>query len=239
MQDVRVIGHRGAASLAPENTLASIRKAFETGATWVEIDVSVTHDGSLVIFHDDTLERCSNGKGLLEEASWDYLKSLDAGSWFDPIFSQERIPSLLDAVQLIQSLGMGLNLEIKYEGSDYPRIVDPTLALLNKYWQEPDMLVISSFNHGALLRCRALQCRYPLGQLYEGIPANWESELRAINAYSLHCDYSQLSYKQARAIKSAGYQLYCYTANEPELVAKHWAWGMDAIITDNPPAFLS
>ncbi|MFP8967347.1 glycerophosphoryl diester phosphodiesterase [Pokkaliibacter sp. CJK22405] len=238
MHVARVIGHRGAAALAPENTLASIREAKATGATWVEIDVSVLADGTLVIFHDETLERCTSGSGVLEQQFWSDIKDLDAGSWFDPRFADERIPTLEQALECIQSLGLGLNLEIKYEGHEYSRIVDPTLAALEAHWQDSDKLVISSFNHGTLLHAKALNCRFALGQLYEDIPKHWADELSAIGAFSLHCDHTHLTPELAQAIKAKGYQLFCYTSNEASEVAKHWAWGMDGIITDNPPCFL-
>ncbi|MFB9887795.1 glycerophosphoryl diester phosphodiesterase [Balneatrix alpica] len=239
MQDVRVIGHRGAANLAPENTLASIRAAAAVGTPWVEIDVSVLADGALVIFHDDELERCSNGQGPLAAANLAYIQQLDAGSWFAHHYAGEPIPTLQQALQCIQELGLGLNLEIKHEGADVERIVPRVLEELQLYWQDNDKLIISSFNHQALLLCHELAPDRYLGQLYEAVPQHWQEQLSALQAYSLHCDYKQLDASTCAAVKAAGYKVLCYTANEPALVEAHWQWGMDAIITDSPQLFLN
>ena len=90
--EVRVIGHRGAAALAPENTLASFRKAAALGVQWVEMDVSLLADGGTVIFHDEVLDRCTNGHGLLAAQTMDTVVGLDAGSWFDPAMLASAFP---------------------------------------------------------------------------------------------------------------------------------------------------
>ena len=235
--NTKVMGHRGAALLAPENTLASIRAAANAGATWVEIDVYLIAEGGLVIFHDDTLERCTNGVGLTREAKPDEVAKLDAGSAFSSQFAGEGVPTLLEALECIQSLGLGLNLEIKHDGADVENIVPTVMAMLRDYWQDNDKLMISSFNHNALLLCYEIDDDRHLAQLYETIPSDWQARLDAIQAYSLNCDYSLLTEVQARAIKAAGYKLLCYTVNDPESVTEYWHWGMDAVITDDPTKF--
>lgn len=237
MELSKVMGHRGAAMLAPENTLASIRAAAAAGVKWVEIDVYPIAQGGLIIFHDDTLERCTNGMGHTIEANLDTILSLDAGAWFGHEHTGEKVPTLEQAIDCIQALGMGLNLEIKYEGSDVERVVPPILAVLAERWQNPDQLMISSFNYGALQACHAANKQLNLGYLVGNIPDDWLLKLAAIEAYSLNCDYRELTEHQARAIKSAGYKLLCYTANEADLVAEYWDWGMDAVITDDPHQF--
>ena len=236
--DVRIIGHRGAAAVAPENTLASFRAAAALGVRWVEMDVSVLADGAPVIFHDEELERCSNGRGRLTEVDFAYVQQLDAGCWFAPQFSGERIPTLSEALQEIQRLGMGLNLEIKHDGPGLERLVASVLTTLAHEWRDSDKLLLSSFNHQALCLCQHQAPHLRRGQLYESIPANWQQELQDIEAYSLHCDYQALDAMLARSIKAAGYRLLCYTVNDPQAVARHWGWGMDAIFTDDPARFL-
>lgn len=236
--DIRIIGHRGAAALAPENTLASFRKAAELGVRWVEMDVCLLADGNRVIFHDDTLERCSSGHGLLAAHTLPEVGVLDAGSWFAAEFAGEPIPTLSQALSEIRALGLGLNLEIKHDGPGVEPLVDGVLAELAALWPQRDSLLISSFNHEALQLCHAKAPQWRLGQLYEIIPDNWAQELAAINAYSLHCDYLGLTAPLARAIKQAGYRLLCYTVNDPQAVALHWSWGMDAIFTDDPTLFI-
>lgn len=235
--NTKVMGHRGAALLAPENTLASIRAAADAGATWVEIDVYLIAEGELVIFHDDTLDRCTNGSGATRDARLADVVQLDAGSWFSADFASEKVPTLLDALECIQSLNLSLNLEIKHDGADVENIVPAVLAMLRDHWEDNDNLIISSFNHAALQLCHAIDVDRHLAQLYESIPEDWQAQLESIKAYSLNCDYSRLTQSQAQAVKAAGYKLLCYTANDPGKVESHWAWGMDAVITDDPTKF--
>lgn len=234
----KVMGHRGAAKIAPENTLAAISAAAKAGTQWVEIDVTLAADG-LVIFHDDTLDRCSNGQGLVKEKTLAELKNLDAGSWFNEAFLNEGIPTLVEALLHIQALGLSLNLEIKYEQEDVDSIVPDVMAALAEYWHDKSKLCISSFNEAVLVRVRCIDSDLRLGQLYDDIPANWPETLANIQAFSLNCDYSLLNKATALAIKEAGYLLFCYTANEPDLVKEHWSWGMDAVITDDPSIFFN
>lgn len=235
--NTKVMGHRGAALLAPENTLSSIRAAAAAGATWVEIDVCLIAEGGLVIFHDDTLERCTNGQGVTRDAPLNYVVGLDAGAKFSADFTGEKVPTLLEALECVQSLGLGLNLEIKHDSTDVDTIVPAVMAMLQTHWVDNDQLIISSFNHAALQMCYGMGHSRHLAQLYEDIPDNWQEELESIQAYSLNCDYSRLTQMQAKAVKTAGYKLLCYTANDPHAVASHWTWGMDAVITDDPSKF--
>lgn len=236
--ETKVMGHRGAAKMAPENTLAAISAAAAVGTQWVEIDVTLAADG-LVIFHDDTLDRCSNGLGLVKEKTLTQLKTLDAGHWFGEKFVNEGIPTLEQALAHIQALGLSLNLEIKYEKDDIDAIVPAVMTQLAEHWLDKSKLCISSFNEAVLVRVRSLDAELRLGQLYRDIPENWSETLSKIQAFSLNCDYSLLKKESALAVKEAGYLLFCYTANEPELVKEHWTWGMDAVITDDPVLFFN
>ncbi|MBJ7537954.1 glycerophosphoryl diester phosphodiesterase [Marinomonas sp. C1424] len=235
----RVMGHRGAALLAPENTLSSIRAAARAGVTWVEIDVYLIAQGGLIIFHDDKLDRCTNGSGVTRQVLPEEVAALDAGGYFSSDFVGEKIPTLLEALDCIQSLNLGLNLEIKHDEADVESIVPAVMDILQRHWKDNDKLMISSFNYEALQLCYQINKTRHLAQLYENIPQDWQAQLESIEAYSLNCDYACLTKQQAQAVKAAGYKLLCYTANEPQLVESHWQWGMDAIITDDPTQFAS
>ena len=233
----KVMGHRGAALLAPENTLASIKTAAATGVKWVEIDVYLIDKGGLIIFHDDTLERCTNGVGLTRDTDPLIASTLDAGAWYGEEFKGELVPTLIEALDCIQALGLGLNLEIKHDAADVENIVPTVLDTLKEYWVDNDQLLISSFNHEALKMVFELDPQRHLGQLYEAIPVDWQAQLERIHGYSVNCDYAQLTEKQAAAVKAQGYKLMCYTANDVDAVADHWQWGMDVVITDDPSLF--
>lgn len=235
---MRIIGHRGAAAVAPENTLASFRAAAALGVRWVEMDVSRLGDGTAVIFHDEELDRCTNGHGLLCNTDLNTLRTLDAGGRFSAAFAGERVPTLPEALTELQRLGLGLNLEIKHEGPGLEQLVAVVLDTLATQWRDDDQLLISSFNHQALRLCRSMAPHLRRGQLYASIPENWRQELSDIAAYSLHCDYLALDASLTHAIKQAGYHLFCYTVNDPAAAVQHWAWGVDGIFTDDPGRFI-
>src|SRR5512142_2967244 len=110
-----VIGHRGAAAHAPENTLAGFRRAKALGCTWVEFDVRLTADGVPVLCHDPRLDRTTDRSGRVAAQTLAAIQTSDAGGWFAPVFAGERMPSLEEALLLCAELGLGANIEIKAE----------------------------------------------------------------------------------------------------------------------------
>jgi glycerophosphoryl diester phosphodiesterase len=115
---IDVIGHRGASAYAPENTLASFALAKEMGADWFELDSTLTRDGQVIVIHDDTLDRTTNGKGPVADMTLAQLKQLDAGAWKDPKFAGERLPTLAEALDLARKRRIGVYLEIKNSADD-------------------------------------------------------------------------------------------------------------------------
>ena len=109
----RIFAHRGASSLAPENTIAAFAKAMEVGARWFEFDVDITGDGSLIVIHDDTLDRTTTGSGSYYQLGFADIRRLDAGRWFSDTYRFERIPEAADALAFAHAQQMGANLEIK------------------------------------------------------------------------------------------------------------------------------
>ena len=108
-----LIAHRGAPAHAPENTLTAVRMAKEMGARWIETDVRLTADGALVMIHDETLDRTTNGSGPVLMATAEEIRSLDAGSWFAPEFAGETVPTLHEFIACIRTEGLNLQLELK------------------------------------------------------------------------------------------------------------------------------
>ena len=154
-----VIGHRGAAAAAPENTLASLRKAKELGATWVEFDVKLTRDGHPVLFHDDRLDRTTSGQGEVALTTLAQLRKLDAGAWFAPAFEGERVPSFADALALCAELGLGINVELKPcpgREADTARVALETLL---EHWPErrPAPLISSFARVCLVVACEVLE----------------------------------------------------------------------------------
>lgn len=228
-----VIGHRGVASLAPENTLAGMRKAAELGVQWIELDVTLLGDNSAVMFHDDTLNRTTTGKGSLLKISLDQVQKLDAGSWHSESFSGEVVPTLVEALSLIKFLGLRLNLELKPNHCDLQALVNQTVNALGEVDFPSDHLLVSSFNHQALVLFVA-QYRCPVGCLFEQLPKKWLEKAREVGAVSIHLNAQLISEDTVSDIKSKGYELYCYTVNRKEEAKVLLASGVDGVFSDCP-----
>ena len=235
----RLIAHRGLSAHAPENTLTAVRAAHEAGCQWVELDVQLLGDGTPVIWHDATLKRCSDGQGTLAKLDLAAARKLDVGSWFGDAFVGERMATLDEMLDLLLALDMGVNMELKVaqrrSGTELAEVVVPQLLKA----LPPERLILSSFDPPALHQARAIAdaSRLPIGLLTEGVPKNWRSRCEALDAYSIHTDWTRLTAQRAGEIKAAGYRLLCYTPNDPAAFAKQWAWGVDSAITDDPALF--
>ncbi|GLS90961.1 glycerophosphoryl diester phosphodiesterase [Psychromonas marina] len=235
---IKTTAHRGASSLAPENTLAAFMKAAELGCDWIEIDVQLSLDKVPMVIHDRTVDRCSNGSGAVAELALSSLKQLDAGQWFGQAFTEERIPTLAETLCLAKKNNLKVNIELKlYPQDDVQVLCERISEVITESQCIDTQLLFSSFNAEALKRMQNLQPQIRRGQLWEKIPTDALANLKEIDAYSVHCDYRFLTERQAQQLKQSDYQLYCYTPNQPALVEQHWGWGVDMMITDKPQAY--
>jgi glycerophosphoryl diester phosphodiesterase len=237
---MNIIAHRGASSLAPENTLAAFNKAAVLGSQWFELDVQLTLDKVPVVFHDQTVERCTNGTGVLSQMNLQTLKLLDAGLWFGEAFRDEKIPTLEETLDLAKTLKLNINIELKLYPEDDP-------ILLCKYVNEviirsnipSSSLLFSSFNFDALEYMHQHQPAIRRGLLWDEIPDDALDYLNKIDAYSVHCDAQLLTEEKAKWVKLQAYQLYCYTVNLPEQAQQLWSWGVDMVFSDTPQHYLT
>ena len=231
----RLIAHRGCSLRRPENTLEALRHTADIGTDWVEIDANLVGDGTVVMFHDDVLDRLSNGSGSLSVCQWSDVAELDVGSHFDSAYRNERIPELAEAVALTARLGLGLNLEIKVYPHFRPAdIVPPVMTILEKHWVDFDRLIISSFSTEALRLIRSSRPEWQLGKLWETVPDDWEVLAEELGLVSIHCDYRGLRSPRIAAIRNKGLDLYCYTVNDAAAGASLLESGVDGLITDDP-----
>ena len=233
----RVIGHRGAARHAPENTLAGLAAARRLGLDWVEFDVMLTADGHPVLMHDDSLKRTTGLDRLLCDTTLAELRRLDAGSWFGPAFAGEPVPTLLETFDALARLGLGANIEIKPAPGQAVATARVTVEAVKRAWPAglPAPLV-SSFEVAALEVARDLAPELPRGYLVDELPPDWQATALGLGCVSVHPWHEPLTQSQARQLKAAGYRIVVYTVNEGASARELLDWGVDAVITDDPPA---
>ncbi|MEZ8739385.1 glycerophosphodiester phosphodiesterase family protein [Photobacterium swingsii] len=237
-----ISGHRGARALAPENTLAGIKKAAECGATWVEMDVQLSADRVPVMIHDKTVNRCTNGRGSVGKMSLETLKQLDANAKFSgtdkDLYNEEQIPTLEEALLLCEQLGITMNLEIKiHRKTEVLPLVEQIVKTVKQLNFPLDKLVFSSFDLGVLTYCKTLYPEVRRGLITSKNKRNMMRKAQELSLYSIHYDQSKLTENMATKIKAAGLQLHIWTMNEPDKAAMFRSWGVDNIITDYPNQF--
>ena len=157
-------GHRATSAIAPENTITSFRQSIADGADGVELDVRPTSDGEVIVIHDGTLSRTTNGRGSVEKKSLAELKQLDAGRWFGKIFEGEQIPTLKETLHLLKGK-IAIDIELK-SGSHSKDIVDRTCKVVRELDMVEEVL-LTSFDSRFLLRAKQIEKRIPLGFLYK------------------------------------------------------------------------
>ncbi len=233
----RLIGHRGAARHAPENTLAGLAAARRLGVDWVEFDVMLTQDGHPVLLHDDSLARTTGLARLLCDTPLTEVRRLDAGAWFGPAFAGQPVPTLEQAFTELARLGLGANIEIKPAPGFVHETARVTVETTKRAWPAglPTPL-FSSFEIGALEVAQELAPALPRGYLVEELPADWQATAERLGCASVHPWTKPLTEAQLRQLKAAGYAVAVYTVNEAARARELLAWGADSIITDDPPA---
>jgi glycerophosphoryl diester phosphodiesterase len=232
----RIIGHRGAAGTHPENTQVSIMAALELGVKWVEVDVQPTKDHVLVVCHDHTIDRCSNGHGRVDQFTYGELLQYDFGSWFDKRFANERIMTLKQLLALALKHDFFINIEVKVdEFHDLDAVVLQLKKLLDA---NPDIyqhILISSFDP-TVNRLVALNIpNAKVGVITNNLSADDIELMDEIKAFSCHLDYHHLSESDFNTLRAIGVEIWCFTVNRPSVF--NLVNQVDAIFTDFPSHF--
>lgn len=230
-----VIGHRGAAGLAPENTLISLRQARIEGATWVEFDVMLSADGVPLLFHDDKLNRTTSGKGPVANRDFEDIRKLEAGVWFGASFAGTRVPTFAEAMQTLATEGLGANVEIK----PYPGFAEETANAVCKLIAEawPSSVpapVISSFDEHAMAVARDMLPELERAMLFRKLPKGWLNTVNRLTCRAVHASNRYITKPAADAVVAAGLPLRVYTVNDPARAAMLREWGVSSVFTDRP-----
>ncbi len=235
-QQVICYAHRGARGHAPENTLLAFDLAFDLGAEAIECDVQRSRDGELVIIHDGTVNRTTNGVGAVAALLFADLRALDAGRlWSIP----QRIPTLAETLDLVRRRGGALNLEIKGESVDdsvgTAEAVEPVLRAL----EEPlrSRLLVSSFAHPAVALLKERLPWLRVATLYSGRAwqkADMLAPALAMGAEAIHPGVELTTADLVTRAHAQGLRVNGWTANRPATIRKLIAWGVDGLFSDYP-----
>ena len=230
----KFIAHRGASLIAPENTLVSLREAKKQGASYVEFDVQLTGDGHPVVFHDSELDRTTNGRGKVSDVDYETIARLDAGSWFNEKFKNERVPTLADYLQCAADSRLGINVELKGTRDQARQLAKVVVESLDFYWSSdlPEPL-ISSASIFCLQAVKSISSDYWLGYIMDKWETHWIDIINPLHCISLHLAHELLTPERIHAIKAAKKLLLAYTVNDPLLANRLLQMGVDAIFSDS------
>ena len=232
-----IIAHRGFKKKYPENTLIAFQAAMDAGVPMIELDVTLSRDRKLVVIHDATLERTTNGSGSVHDHTLVELKQLDAGSWFHADFADERLPELGEVLDLVDGRVI-INIEIKsnaYEPHHPVDAIEKQVVDLVKQKKALDTVLISSFKAEILIQVSEIAER-PALALISSDPADGQTIklCQSLNALSWHPDHRILTESQVEKIHAAGLMVFPYTVDTMEDYLKMTAMKVDGVITNDP-----
>ncbi len=240
---IKIVAHRGANKFAPENTLAAIKKALDIGVDMIEIDVHLTKDNQLIVIHDETLERTTNGSGRISGHTLLELKELDAGSWFSKDFIGEPLPTLDEVLEVINGQTTCL-IEIKWEGDAPYMGIEHLVAKSIIANNAVAWTIVQSFKSSYLENLNATYPNIILGKLLIG---SWSLPLPFYVDYKFHwgsynppnyIDWVNFYYKRAtpafiKQLQSKGVKVGLFTPNINSDILKEGYMNVDCIITNN------
>jgi len=226
---VEVTAHRGASGLAPENTIASVKKAIELKADYSEIDVQEISDGSIILFHDTSLNRTTGNNGNIWSQTLQTLSQMEAGAWFSDKFTGEKIPLLEEIIDLANE-AIKLNIELKMNGNEKLLAKKVVKIVHNKKFI--DRCIITSFDFNEVNKVREIDRNIKIGYIFKNIPED-------IDVFAADCEILSVSRKIVdkefvNKAKLHNKEIHVWTVNNPEEMEKLINLGVDNIITNRP-----
>ena len=228
-----LIAHRGASAHAPENTLAAFAMAADLGAKWIEFDLTLSKDNVPIVWHDSSLDRCSDGRGLVDESTYAALQELDCGSWFSAQFQGQKIATLEQVLALAEQRGLCCNIELKPP----PGRNKELLAALLKSLPNKLDLIVSSFHWGILRQLREQATKIPIALLIDSLCNDWQEEAQLLQCSSLHINQNLLNEQTLPRYLAPGYPLLAYTVNQEKRGKFLLDHGVTGVFSDYPELF--
>jgi glycerophosphoryl diester phosphodiesterase len=229
---MKVAAHRGYSGLYPENTMLAFEKAAEAGADEIELDVQLTKDGTVVVIHDESVDRVTNGKGLVRDYTFEELKGLDASALHGGAFGFNPVPSLDEYFSWVKNTGITTNIELKNGVFYYRGLEEKTAALIRKHKLE-EQILFSSFNPVSLLTCKKLLPSVPCGFLSSGI-GNAAYFVRSNGLEFYHPPIDSLNDALVDECRAAGVGLNVWTVNDMAGLLRLQKWDCRGVITNFP-----
>lgn len=233
VRETKVWAHRGASGYRPENTMEAFELAIKQGADGIELDVHTSADGQLIVIHDETVDRVTDGTGLVGEKTLKELKDLKVSTSAEPegIY---RIPTLQEVLDLMRTTDMMVNIELKNSICFYPGMEEKVLKAVKEMKME-EQLIYSSFNHYSLLKMKQLDSQVQTGILFSDGWVNPAMYAKNLGINAVHPAVYHLKYPQFREeVKRAGLKMHVWTADKPEHIQLVKEAGAEAVITDYP-----
>ncbi len=229
--------HRGSSGEAPENTLEAFDLAIKQGAHGLELDVHISRDGQIVVAHDETIDRVSNGSGLIADMSVAELKRFNYNKAC-PQYSKGTLPTLEEVYGLLKPSGLHVNVELKNSVLDYPGLEKKCVELAARMGMESRVLY-SSFNHYSLKRIKEMDPSIPCGLLYDAVMvAPWDYGI-ALGMDALHPHYSSLQFDDlCQNAHQAGIRVNPWTVNDMDHIEMALKLGADIVISNYPERVL-
>lgn len=224
-----VLGHRGARAVKTENTIEAFEYACQSGVKWVELDAMLSKDGTVMVFHDETLGRMAGVDGRLDELTAKQLQALT-------LKTGAKIPTLAEVLDVLNEHHVCVNVEIKPSRPDLSRETARRVwqVVCEKGFDDPDRLFFSSFAWDSLEETMLLAPHIRRGVLVEDISGDWRPAAKKVAAYSINYDADLLTPDLIEEIKTGGYHLLAYTVNDAALAKKLHAQGVEAFFCDDP-----
>ena len=226
---VIVTAHRGASAYAPENTIASFVEAINMKADYAELDVQETSDGELILFHDKHMKRTAGLDKDVWEASYDEVKNLDAGSWFNEKYKGEKIPKFADVIDFVKGK-IKLNIELKTNGHE-KALADRVVKIVKDKGFE-NQCIITSFDYNLVKRVKEIAPSLKVGLIFKTIPDS--IDVFKINAELLSVHFSVVNEEFVKKAKENGKEVHVWTANEESEMKRLIGLGVNSLITNYP-----
>lgn len=230
-----IFAHRGASAYAPENTLAAFELAAKQGAAAIEFDVKLTSDHKVIIIHDQTLERTTDGSGKVVKKRLAALRELDAGAWKSAEFRGEKIPLLEEVFEAVGNKVL-MNIELTNYSTPFDGLVKEVAALVRKHNMQ-ERIIFSSFLFTNLLSARRLLPDVPCGQLIEsGKAGGWQrTAARFMKLEAEHPFTADVTPDLVQKVHERGRRVHVWTVNDPAEMHRLYDCAVDGIFTDDPP----